>query len=186
MKKFIILLMILWLFPIITKAADCDRHPIFCHIKQLRPKMHNHKAFQISNAIHKASRRFNVDKHLLTAIFRQESNFKVTAIGRRKGLVMVSDGRDITYEEQAVMADFGISQIYYKTAVHYKFDIKRLTTDLQYSINAGAKVLSEFKKQFGREDPFFWLRYNCGARGTTNRDTCQIYKALVERYAYKE
>lgn len=81
-----------------------------------------------------------------------------------------------------VCTDLGMSQIYILTAERYKFDTSRLTTDLEYSIEAGAKVLADFKRMYGHKDLYWWLRYNCGTRGTTNRVTCQTYKKLVERY----
>ena len=37
-------------------------------------------------------------------------------------------------------------------------------------------------KKYEARDNNWYLRYNCGTRGTTKRDTCQIYKTLVERY----
>jgi len=84
--------------------------------------------------------------------------------------------------ETKVCNDFGISQINYRTARRFDIDIDRLTNDLEYSVEAGAIVLSEFMKRYEARDNEWYLRYNCGSRSTTKRDTCQIYKKLISRY----
>ena len=76
-----------------------------------------------------------------------------------------------------VCTDFGISQIYYKTARSFDFDLELLTTDLTYSIEAGAKVLVDFKKRYGRRELDWWTRFN--ASSPIKR---QKYKELVERW----
>ena len=76
-----------------------------------------------------------------------------------------------------VCTDFGMSQIYYKTAIRYGINIDRLTTDLRYSIEAGAKVLSGFKKRYSKREINWWTRYNASSK--TKR---KIYRELVERY----
>lgn len=108
----------------------------------------------------------------------QESGYKVSAKGCYTGIPHdIAKSHEVT-----VCRDFGISQIYYKTAESYNFDIDRLTSDLEYSVNAGAIVLSWFYKTYSRKDINWWTRYNCGTASTTKRTTCQTYKKLVERY----
>ena len=70
-----------------------------------------------------------------------------------------------------------MSQIYYKTARALKFDIDKLTTDLEYSVDAGAIVLADFRKRYSHKEVDWWTRYN--ASSTSKR---AVYKGLVERY----
>lgn len=84
--------------------------------------------------------------------------------------------------ESRICMDFGISQIYYKTAKAKDLDIDKLLQDIEYSLEAGAKVLAEIKKRFENRELDWYLRYNCGWKKNINRDTCQIYKKLVQRY----
>lgn len=153
-------------------------NPIFEHIVQISPRISDKKAFEISNIIAKYTKKYHIEAELFTAILRQESNFRLESKGCRYGL-------DENYNETKVCADFGISQVYYKTARRYKFDIERLTKDLDYSIKCGIIILRDIQKRYGHEKDW-WTRYNCGTRGTTKRDTCQIYKSLVSRYFRKD
>lgn len=76
-----------------------------------------------------------------------------------------------------VCSDFGIGQIYYKTAKGFGFNLSKLTTDLNYSIEAAAKVLADFKKRYSAKEVYWWTRYN-----SSSRIKRRIYKELVERY----
>ena len=79
--------------------------------------------------------------------------------------------------ESKICADFGMSQIYYKTANSFGFNINKLTTDLEYSVEAGAIVLADFRKRYANRELDWWTRYNASSRTKRN-----IYKQLVERY----
>lgn len=151
-----------------------EKNPIFTHIITVSPKLNKKYAYELSNKIAKYTRKYKLDAEIFVAILKQESNFKLKARGKRCGLT-----KDM--EEVCVLSDFGLGQIYYKTAQGYDFDILLLITDLDYSIESSAIVLKDFKKRFGKDD-IWWTRYNCGSRGTTKRDTCQIYKNLTKRY----
>lgn len=66
---------------------------------------------------------------------------------------------------QAVSAtgDVGIGQISPATIKRYKFDKTRLRTDLRYSIEAAAMVLSDIKRMYGKREPKTWFtRYHSG------------------------
>jgi len=159
-------------------GVECSKHPIYCQIKKNSPKLSKKYAMKLSNVIYKAARKHKIPANIYTAILKQESGYSLRAKGCHRGIVQDSSSN---FKEMKVCADFGISQVYYRTAYRYGFDISKLTTDLEYSVNAGAQVLSGFKR-YSRKDKDYWTRYNCGSRSTTKRDTCQIYKKLVERY----
>ena len=129
---------------------------------------------KLSNIIYKMHRKYHIPTRIFTAILRQESGYSLKAKGKQcifyKG------------EKACGPSDFGVSQIHINTAGLWKFDIEKLTTDLEYSVEAGAKILADFMNRYEAKDANWWVRYNCGSRSTTKRDTCQIYKKLVERY----
>lgn len=160
-------------------SVDCKKHSIYCQIKKNAPHLNNEYSMKLSNIIYKMHKKYNIPKKIFTAILMQESGYSLKAKGCHKGLYL--DKSNI-YQEKKVCTDFGISQIYYKTAEKFNFNIKKLNEDLKYSVEAGAIVLYNFMKKFRKKDPDWFTRYNCGTKSTTKRDTCQIYKRLVERY----
>lgn len=109
----------------------------------------------------------------------QESAYRLNAKGCHFGLQVNSISNFIgkNNPEVKVCSDFGISQIYFKTAKAFKFEIDRLTTDLDYSVEAGAIVLADFKRMYGHRELDWYTRYNASSRGKRN-----IYKNLVARY----
>ena len=114
---------------------------------------------RLSNIIHHASVKHKIPARTYTAILMQESNYRLNIIAK---------------------GDYGIAQINIKT--HTKYNENKLLTDLQYSVNAGAEVLSWFKSKYSKTDPDWYARYNCGTATTTKRKTCQEYKKLVGKF----
>jgi len=172
----IIIIAIIGLFFLLvltTEAADCNKHPIYCQIKKNRPKISKKYAMVLSNVIYKATRKYHIPPRIFTAILAQESSYSLKAKGCHRGLLE----QDREMIEVKICADFGIGQIYFKTAKGFGFDISMLTTDLEYSIDAAAQVLGDFKKRYERREVTWWTRYN--ARSKIKR---KIYKQLVERY----
>lgn len=180
MKK---LLLPLILFSSVTYGADCAKHPIFCQIKKNKPSIKNRYAMKLSNVIYKAAKKYKISSKVYTAILKQESNYTLSAKGCSKGLMEVKNPKKkgVTFVEVKTCNDFGMSQVNYRTAKRYKIDTMKLIVNLDYSVMSGAKILAGFKR-YGKKDKNWWTRYNCGTRSTTKRDTCQIYKNLVERY----
>ena len=188
--------------PAEAKVINCANHRIYCQIKRNVPNMNDKKAMKLSNLIHKVSIENNISARIYTAILMQESRYNLQAKGCHKGLYQENtpeQARDLCHTfdvkkfsscfrektkfiEKKICTDFGISQIYYKTAKGFNFDLERLTDDLEYSIKAGAIVLANMKNKYRKGDVNWWTRYNCGTKGSTNRDTCVVYKNLVKRY----
>jgi hypothetical protein len=184
----------------LSAATNCEKHPIYCQIiknrtdKKGRVRISKRHAMKLSNAIYNATRKYKVPANIYTAILMQESRYSLKAKGCHQGLRKLSkieleyytDACDNVEEckknipkliEDRVCADFGMSQIYYKTARRYKLDLSKLTTNTKYSIEAGAKVLRGFKKRYARKETDWWTRYNASSK--IKRD---IYKQLVERF----
>jgi hypothetical protein len=205
MKKMFFLLFLLS-FNVFSKV-NCEKHPIYCQIKNNKSSLENEYAMKLSNIIYKMHKKYKIPVRIFTAILMQESSYDLSAKGCNKGLYKDSKYFDVQiqkclnpiteddiknaekclqninpYKEKKICSDFGISQIYYKTAKRFGFNIFKLNSDLEYSVEAGAIVLNDFMKKYKNKDVDWWVRYNCGVRGNTKRDTCLIYKKLVQRY----
>lgn len=178
----------------IKAKISCSRHPIYCQIKKNKPKINKKYAMTLSNIIYKVTHKYNIPPRIFTAILAQESGYSLKAKGCHRGLAKqeikvyytehywapyTEYKKEKRYEmkEIKVCSDFGIGQIYFKTAKSFGFNINKLTTNLEYSVNAAAKVLSGFKKRYERREVMWWTRYN--ARNKIKR---RIYKELVKRY----
>lgn len=197
-----------------VEAKDCpfnpEKHKIACHIFKNKPNINLDYAMKLSNFIYKAAKKYDVNPFLLSALYMQESGYRLTAIGSYVGLrkpskseivdlVMkctdnltekeyqdrvvngnneqcINEAKNTLIKDRIIM-DVGISQIFFKTAERYGFDLDKLTTDLEYSVMAGAQVLSDFKKKYGKKELLWWSRYNASSPAKR-----KIYQALVERY----
>ena len=165
--------MIIILFALSVNSTEID-HPIYEQILRNRPNINKSYAMKLSNIIHSASIKYSIPKNIYTAILMQESRYSLGAIRKVKGYYKG--------EIVEVHTDFGISQIYWRNVQKLGLDIDKLTGDLVYSVETGAKILAGFKKRYSKNDKNWWTRYNCGTRGTTKRDTCRRYKKKVERF----
>lgn len=176
-------------------AIDCDKNSIACKIVENKAKrnesIENTSAIKISAQIALVSKKYKIPAQLFTAILMQESGYRLKA-KRCKVTGYMKSRREIASEiydikptsligSKEKCTDFGISQIHYKTVKRYGFSEFRLTTDLAYSVEAGAIVLKDFMKSFRHESDWY-TRYNCGNGGTTDRQTCQTYKYLIAQY----
>jgi len=183
-------------FALEARATNCNRHPIYCQIKKNKPKINKRYAMKLSNVIYRAIRKHHIPPRIFTAILAQESSYTLKAKGCHSGLAKqlkptnriglkehiiyttpIYKESDYYMKEVRICSDFGIGQIYYKTARGFKFNIEQLTNDLEYSIEAAAIVLADFKKRYERREVTWWTRYN--ARSKIKR---RIYRQLVERY----
>ena len=186
MKKFfnieiVLLILMTTLFAMFTQQknswatqVDCVEHALFCQIKRNNPKIKNHHAMYLSNVIYKVTKKYKLNPQIFTAILAQESRYKLEARNCTSGYdkSLLPDKVEIK-----VCSDYGIGQIYYKTAEAYNLDINRLLYDLEYSVEAGAIVLSDFKKRYGHKEDDYWSRYNSSTKTKRN-----IYKQLVARF----
>ena len=168
MKSLLILTILLtWVNSVV--ATNCEDHPIFCSIVSNLPTIDKNYAMKLSNIIYKVSEKYKIPSLIYTAILMQESEYNQHA----KGCIV---GLDENLEEKRVCSDYGISQINYRTARRYKFDLKKILEDLEYAVDCGAIVLYNFKKRYEGEHNY-WSRYN-----SSNKDKRQVYEKLVSRY----
>jgi len=165
---------------------DCTKNPIYCQIVANKPTIKKAYAFKLSNIIAKKTQKYKIDHEIFTAILAQESMYNVSAKNCTTGLheVVVTDNQGIVdldkspaYIKKQVCTDFGIGQIFYKTADSYDFDFVKLTTDVDYSVEAAAIVLEHFKNKYSKKESNWWTRYNA-----SNKEAREKYKDLVERF----
>jgi soluble lytic murein transglycosylase-like protein len=141
-------------------------------------KISDRKAHDLSEIIDKYSKIYNIDPILFSSIIMQESTYNLKAIKKTCGY------KD--KKETCLDTDFGISQIHYKTALSYKFDIDRLTRDLDYSVESGFIVLSYFKKKYEKTEKNWYCRYNVGtAKKEKIKEKCLNYVKLIKRHSQK-
>lgn len=173
MKSLVIVAMLLGWMQVEAKPISCKTHPIYCQIKKNRSSISSVRAMKLSNVIYKTTRKHNVPANIYTAILMQESRYTLSAKGCHKGIVQ----EGLETKVVKICSDFGMSQIYYKTAQAFGFDLTRLTDDLEYSVEAGAIVLADFRKRYSHKEITWWTRYNASSK--TKRE---IYKTLVMRF----
>ena len=98
---------------------------------------------RLAGFITKYAKEYKVEREVLSCVLKVESSYKLNVVSNTK--------------------DYGISQINEKTAYLYSFSLNRLTTDLGYSVMAGAIVLSDYRRVFRDEEIVNWVgRYNIG------------------------
>ena len=139
----------------------CDINTIFCQIVKNNPKLDLNYAYKLSNVINKVALEMGINPKRYAAMLAQESMYKL----------------DATNCWDNVCHDYGIAQINKKTIKAFNFDKKKLLTDLEYSVKAGAVVLADFKRMYGKKETDFWTRYNASCP-----EKRQKYKQLVTRY----
>lgn len=142
--------------PITTNT--CSNNPIFCQIVKNKPNIDRNYAMKLSNVIYYTAKLYDINPKRYAAILAQESGYKLNAINK-------------------VSMDYGMAQINFRTIAALGFDKNRLLTDIEYSIEAGAIVLSKIKKSHGNKEKDFWTRYN-----SSNVSKRELYAKLVSRY----
>jgi hypothetical protein len=207
MKYFILLLL---LFQNLNCSDYSIEKHIIQNLKKGGISIEDRPVKNIAKYIKKYSIKYKIPANIFTAILMQESTYLLSAKNcyeEKKtiknpslvGLITMCDFQysGINFEkclldipititiQERVCTDFGISQIHIATAKleGYSFDIDKLTTDLEYSIESGIKVLSYFHKRYSKKEKDWWVRYNCGAvKNIDTSKTCQTYKKMVSRF----
>lgn len=176
-----------------------EKHPIYNQILRNKPSINKQYAMKLSNIIHKMTRKYNLPSQIFTAILAQESGYRLAA--KSGGMAYIDDiasfdskvqaclnlsvdlGKECCvckikrYKKVKVVMDFGISQIHINTIERFDFNILKLTTDLEYSVEAGAIVLAGFKKKYSKREELWFTRYN-----SSNKIKRDIYYELIKRY----
>ncbi len=122
--------------------------PVLAHDKQV-----------VEAEARKAAAKFGLDADLYVAIVRVESGLYAGA-----------------YNKQT--HDYGAAQVNKKTAQLYGFNLHLLKTDLKYNLEAGAKILADFKQTWPET---YICRYNVGSGRLIGKrlSNCLKYKSKV-------
>lgn len=112
-------------------------------IVQNKPKIDIVYAKNIVTELNKLCKKYKIPSSVVAGIIMAESGYKLNTVNLKT-------------------LDYGIMQINYKTIKAYKFDKRRLTSDLRYSLAAGVKVYAYFYKRYGLKEGV--MRYNCGTK----------------------
>lgn len=177
MFKWVFLLVALILSSSSLFSVDCNIHKIYCQIVRNKPDIDEDYAMELSNIIYTITKKYDIDSRIYTAILAQESMYNLEALNCVTGLKYTEAEGLYYFKNSTVCTDIGISQIHYSTIKKYNFDAEKLTTNLTYSVEAGIKVLSKFKKKYGDKEKDYWTRYN-----SSNESQREKYRNLVSRY----
>jgi len=150
--KYLIVIFLLFSTTLLAEERVC---PIYEHITRVSPNINKEYAKELATIIDKISIRYELNSKKLVAIFMQESSLRLNIKSTTK--------------------DYSIGQIHVSNIKRLGFDKKLLLTDLEYSIEATAIILSELKSTYNEND--YWTRYH--SFRPSNRE---IYKRLVSRY----
>lgn len=131
---------------------------VYTQITKNSPQINKTFARQLSIQIISKSDKHKVSSKILTAIMMQESTYKVSA-------------------QNVQSKDYGIGQINERTIRNFKLNKKLILTNLEYSVEASAIVLADFKRMYGKREKTYWTRYNSGR--PVKRE---VYRKLVSRY----
>jgi soluble lytic murein transglycosylase-like protein len=109
------------------------------YIQKVNPYISEIHSIQIALSINKFAKEYDLNKELLLAIIKTESTFDITRVSRTK--------------------DYGLMQLNYKTIEALRFDIKRIRTDVDYSIGCGVLYLVMLRERYPN-DKYWWARYH--------------------------
>jgi soluble lytic murein transglycosylase-like protein len=119
--------------------------------------------YTLTIKITKYAHKYNLERRLLSCLLKIESQYKVGAISPTN--------------------DFGIGQINMHNIERKNLDLKRLVSDLDYSIDQAAKHLADVQQLFKPFEHATWAcRYNIGNRPITTRGlgaACVNYNAKL-------
>lgn len=105
-----------------------------------------HDPVRLAAAFTDSAKRHGLSPQLLTAIGGAESSYYVGAINKRT-------------------ADYGIMQVNAYNIKKMKLSKKKLLTNIEYSVEQGARILAWFKRKYAKAEPKTWYcRYNVGTR----------------------
>lgn len=114
----------------------------------------------------KVSNQYGINANIYTAILAHESMFKLNAVNERSH-------------------DYGIAQINIKNIRNMGLDLDLILTDLEYSLRAGAQVLSYMKKRYSASEANYACRYNVGTVAIMSRTQsiiCSKYMSKIRKY----
>lgn len=115
---------------------------IICNdILKLSPSLNLEHCNTIGEIINKYSNEYSIDYKIVLAIFKVESNFNEKAVNYAS-------------------CDFGIGQINSLNMIHYKIDLGKHMTNLDYAIHNTYVILKETKVKYFKREKDWFTRYH--------------------------
>lgn len=171
-----ILLSLITLLFLTTSAhakVNCAKNPLFCTMRSLNPSIDPKWGMQLSNYIHKYSKRYRVDPYISLAIAMQESSL---VDRNRHQSVLIKDEAG-NYVKIEGISDIGVWQLHVNTVENYNFDAKRVMTDLKYATKCHFIILSKKMRKCKRLGKDSWTCYH-----SSTKHHRLNYKARVMKY----
>lgn len=171
------------LFVLFTTSAfaevDCERHKIYCHIRELKPNMNSSYAMALSNKFYKYSKKHNGDPRLAVAIAMQETSIR--NIDRQQSIIIFSENCDhlsceTIWKIKKGVSDVCMFQFHVNTILTYNIDPVRLKEDIDYCIEWHYKLMNK-KKKYCKDFKKPWACYH-----SKTKIYREQYIKLVERY----
>lgn len=169
-------------------AADCERHPIYCHIKRVKPSMNNKKAMRLSNLMYKYARKYKIKNAIRSvAIAMQETNLR--NINRSQTVIIFETkcGDDSsmtliwpcieTFKYVKGYSDISLFQFHALTIKHYKLDPVKLKNNLEYAVEKHFMIMKDKLKLCKYLEEDAWTCYH-----STTPKLRKRYKEDVEQW----
>lgn len=182
MKVFILISMMFFASTAYGKM-NCNKHKLYCTIVKLKPKINKTFAMKLSNAIYKATKKYKVDPFRAIAIMRQESSINMNArnIGSKTKSHKECDEWERCVTVKTIITkttDFGLFQFHIKTMTIHGLSIKRVMTDINFTVDFAIAMIARKIKNCSKLWPNTpWACYN----SATNIKH-QAYVKLVNQY----
>lgn len=176
-----------------AEMEKCQKHPIYCSIKAINNKVDDAWAMEISNHLHKYSKRYNTDPMISVAIIAQESMFR--NVHRKQDIVLFYEECDednvcVEYTKLATgYTDVGLYQFHARTIQAYGMDALRLRDDIEYATERHAFLLSEKLRECSRLGKEAWSCYHSATphfRKKYVRMVGRYLDILIEKGFYNE
>lgn len=145
---------------LLTKA----QRQVLRQIAKNHPNLEGDYAIALAVTFETVAKQYKLKPHTLAAIAMQESTYQLDRVHCYK----------IKGKKRC---DYCMMQINDKTAHNMHLNVEKLLTDMNYCVDAGAKVLKDFEKRYKKSDEAYWTRYHSSDPGRR-----AYYQFLVERY----
>jgi len=98
------------------------------------------EAKELGKVADKYAKQFNIDRRLVRAIIKVESNWDNSAVSNTN--------------------DYGLMQINKNTITYFNFDLKKIKKDPDYAVYCGVFYLAHLRYRYGLKDKYWWARYH--------------------------
>ncbi|PIQ43591.1 MAG: hypothetical protein COV52_07985 [Gammaproteobacteria bacterium CG11_big_fil_rev_8_21_14_0_20_46_22] len=146
------------------KPANCQLHTLYCKIMELQPESDPKWAMNLSNALIKHAKQYNMDPWLSLAIAMQESGLR--NIHRNNKTIVFKEhceqGKpcEKTYDIVEGHSDITVFQLHVNTIINYGIDPLRLTQDLDYLVDWHYRILKRKQQECRSYEREAWACYH--------------------------